>query len=78
MKKKALSWLNYVSIGIVAQSFLVAHMCNVRGSIEIGGEYLILPAMIMARIVLEDFFGEKDYGKRSSKTDGRMHQKPRR
>lgn len=78
MRKKALSWLNYVSIGIAAQSFLIAYMCNIRGSVEIGGEYLILPAMVMARIALEDIFGEKDYGKGSSKTDGRMHQKQRR
>lgn len=59
MKNKVLSWLSYVSIGIIVQCFMIVQMCNVRDSVEIGGEYLILPAMIMVRIALADVFGEE-------------------
>lgn len=59
MKSKVLSWLSYVSIGIIIQCFVIVQMCNVRGSVEIGGEYLILPAMIMVIIALADVFGEE-------------------
>lgn len=59
MKNKVLSWLSYVSIGIIVQCFVIVQMCNVRDSVEIGGEYLILPAMIMVRIALADVSGEE-------------------
>lgn len=59
MKDKILSWLSYVSIGIIVQCFFIVQMCNVRGSVEIGGEYLILPAMIMVRLAIEEVFGEE-------------------
>lgn len=59
MKNKVLSWLSYVSIGIIIQCFVIVQMCNVREAVEIGGEYLILPAMIMVRVVLADAFGEE-------------------
>lgn len=59
MKNKVLSWLSYVSIGIIVQCFMIVQMCNVRDSVEIGGEYLIMPAMIMVRIALADVFGEE-------------------
>lgn len=59
MKSKALSWLSYVLIGIIIQRFVIVQMCNVRGSVEIGGEYLILPALIIARVALEDIFEEE-------------------
>lgn len=59
MKSKALSWLSYVLIGIIIQRFVIVQMCNVRGSVEIGGEYFILPALIIARVALEDIFEEE-------------------
>ena len=59
MKNKVLSWLSYVSIGIIVQCFVIVQMCNVRDSVEIGGEYMILTAMIMVRIALADVFGEE-------------------
>ena len=59
MKNKVLSWLSYVSIGIIIQCFVIVQMCNVREAVEIGGEYLILPAMIMARVALQDVFVEE-------------------
>lgn len=54
MKNKILSWLNYISVGIIVQCFVIVQMCNVRGSVEIGGEYLILPAMVMVRLAIKD------------------------
>ena len=30
MKNKALSWLSYVSIGIIIQCFVIVQMCNAR------------------------------------------------
>lgn len=59
MKNKILSWLNYISVGIIVQCFVIVQMCNVRESVEIGGEYLILPAMIMIRLALQDVFGKE-------------------
>lgn len=59
MKNKVLIWLSYVSIGIIVQCFVIVQMCNVRNSVEIGGEYLILPAMIMIRIALAGVSGEE-------------------
>lgn len=59
MKNKILSWLNYISVGIIVQCFVIVQMCNVRESVEIGGEYLILPAMIMTRLALKDVLGKE-------------------
>lgn len=59
MKKKILSWLNYISVGIIVQCFVIVQMCNVRGSVEIGGEYLILPAMVMVRLAIKDVLGKE-------------------
>ncbi|MGN0400009.1 MAG: hypothetical protein ACI4EO_07770 [Blautia sp.] len=59
MKNKVLSWLSYLLIGTIIQCFAIMHMCDVRGSFEIGGEFLILPAMILIRIAMEDAIGEK-------------------
>lgn len=59
MKNKILSWLNYISVGIIVQCFVIVQMCNVRESVEIGGEYLILPAMIMIRLALQDVSGKE-------------------
>lgn len=59
MKNKVLSWLSYVSIGIITQCFVIVQMCNAREAVEIGREYLILPAMIMVRVALADVFGEE-------------------
>jgi hypothetical protein len=38
---------------------MIVQMCNVRGSVEIGGEYLVLPALIITRVALEDIFEEE-------------------
>ena len=59
MKGRMLSWLSYVCIGIILQCFVIVQMCDVRGSAEVGGEYLILPAMILIRAMLEDVFREE-------------------
>lgn len=59
MKRRTLSWLSYVCAGIIVQCFMIVQMCDARGSAEIGGEYLILPAMILIRVMLEDAFREE-------------------
>lgn len=59
MKRRTLSWLSYVCIGIIVQCFMIVQMCDTRGSAEVGGEYLILPAMILIRTMLEDVFREE-------------------
>lgn len=59
MRNRVLSWLEYISISIIVQCFMIVQMCNVRGSVEIGGEYLILPALIITRVALEDIFEEE-------------------
>lgn len=59
MRNRVLSWLEYISISIIVQCFMIVQMCNAREAVEIGGEYLILPAMIMVRVALADVFGEE-------------------
>lgn len=58
MKRKALSWIGYILIGIAIQCVATIHMCHVRGFIAIGGELLILPLMIVVRATIEDFLEE--------------------
>lgn len=55
---KVLSWLSYMSIGLAVQCIAITQMCNIRGTVQFGGEYLILPAMIIIRAVIEDSIGE--------------------
>lgn len=50
--KKIVSWLSYIAVGFFIQQAAVSHMCQIRGSQEIGGEYLILIGMIVLRIFL--------------------------
>lgn len=59
MKRRTLSWFSYVCVGIIVQCFMIVQMCDARGSAEVGGEYLILPAMILIRVMLEDLFREE-------------------
>ena len=58
MKRKALSWIGYIVIGIDIQCVATIHMCHVRGFVAIGGELLILPLMIVVRATIEDFLEE--------------------
>lgn len=51
--KKIVSWLSYITVGVAIQQAAISHMCQVRGSAEIGGEYLILIGMIVFRMFLE-------------------------
>ena len=58
MKRKALSWIGYILIGIVIQCIATIHMYHVRGFIANGGEHLILPLMLVIRATIEDFLEE--------------------
>lgn len=58
MKRKALSWIGYILIGIAIQCVAAIHMYHVRGFVAIGGELLILPMMIVVRATIEDFLEE--------------------
>lgn len=58
MKRKALSWIGYILIGIVIQCIATIHMYHVRGFIAIVGELLILPLMLVIRATIEDFLEE--------------------
>ena len=58
MKRKALSWIGYILIGIVIQCIATINMYHVRGFIAIGGELLILPLMLVIRATIEDFLEE--------------------
>jgi hypothetical protein len=49
---KILSWLSYIAFGLWVQQEAISRMCQIRGSQEIGGEYLILIGMIVLRIFL--------------------------
>ena len=58
MKRKALSWIGYILIGIVIQCIATIHMYHVRGFIAIFGQLLILPLMLVIRATIEDFLEE--------------------
>ena len=58
MKKRALSWISYILVGIIIQCVATVHMYHVRGFVTIGGEFLILPLMLVARATIEDFLEE--------------------
>ena len=49
---KILSWLSYIAFGLWVQQEAISRMYQIRGSQEIGGEYLILIGMIVLRIFL--------------------------
>lgn len=60
--KKIVSWLSYIAIGFAIQQVAISHMCQVRGTAEIGGEYLILVGMIVFRMFLEQaIYENRDY-----------------
>lgn len=45
-----LGWIAYISIMGIFQRFCIVMVCERRGSVAFGGEYLILPAAILARL----------------------------
>lgn len=45
-----LGWIAYISIMGIFQRFCIVMVCEWRGSAAFGGEYLILPAAILARL----------------------------
>lgn len=46
-KERIIGWISYISIAVVIQCFFIVCVCGQRGSVEIGGEYLILPAAVI-------------------------------
>lgn len=46
-RKRIIGWVSYISIAVVIQCFFIVCVCGQRGSVEIGGEYLILPAAVI-------------------------------
>lgn len=46
-KERIIGWVSYISIAVVIQCFFIVSVCGQRGSVEIGGEYLILPAAVI-------------------------------
>lgn len=47
---KGLGWIEYISIMGIFQCFCIVMACEQRGRVAFGGEYLILPAAILARL----------------------------
>lgn len=47
---KILSWMIYISVTVVFQCFCIVMTCEQRGRVAFGGEYLILPVAVLARI----------------------------
>ena len=45
-----LGWIEYISIMGIFQCFCIVMACEQRGRVAFGGEYLILPAAILARL----------------------------
>lgn len=58
MKRKVLSWIGYISVGAIIQCIATVRMYHVRGFIAIGGEFLILPLMLVVRAAIEEFLEE--------------------
>lgn len=54
MKRKLLGWLSYICIGIIVQCSMIVYMTEARGRVAIGGEWFILPAMIVGRMIFDD------------------------
>lgn len=54
MKKKLLGWLSYICIGIIVQCSMIIYMTEARGKVAVGGEWFILPAMIVGKVFYED------------------------
>lgn len=52
MKRQMPSWFSYLLTGLIVQCFVIIHMIDIRGSFEIGGEFLILPVMILVRCAI--------------------------
>lgn len=46
-KERIIGWVSYISIAVAIQCFFIVCVCGQRGSVEIGGEYLILPAAVI-------------------------------
>lgn len=47
---EVLGWIEYISIMGIFQCFCIVMACEQRGRVAFGGEYLILPAAILARL----------------------------
>lgn len=47
---EVLGWIEYISITGIFQCFCIVMACEQRGRVAFGGEYLILPAAILARL----------------------------
>ena len=47
---EVLGWIAYISIMGIFQCFCIVMACEQRGRVAFGGEYLILPAAILARL----------------------------
>lgn len=48
-RKKIIGLVSYISIAVVIQCFFIVAVCEQRGTVDIGGEYLILPAALFFR-----------------------------
>ena len=48
---EVLGWIEYISIMGIFQCFCIVMACEQRGRVAFGGEYLILPAAILAETV---------------------------
>lgn len=55
---RILSWLSYIVLGFWVQQQAISRMCQIRGSSEIGGEYLILIGMVVFRIFLRQVIND--------------------
>lgn len=47
---EVLGWIEYISITGIFQCFCIVMACEQRGRVAFAGEYLILPAAILARL----------------------------
>ena len=47
---EVLGWIEYISIIGIFQCFCIVMACKQRGRVAFGGEYLILPVAILARL----------------------------
>lgn len=47
---EVLGWIEYISITGIFQCFCIVIACEQRDRVAFGGEYLILPAAILARM----------------------------
>ena len=51
---EVLGWIAYISIMGIFQCFCIVMTCEQRDRVAFGGEYMILPAAILARLSIQE------------------------